>query len=121
MIRVRIYFQEFLNDYGMVWIGKSTTSHHHHLHSDGGGGGGGEGGGGGGGECSDMWSPSNSLPVDRESSIDFDLVIKNVKELNILAGEGSSEVTRTPQGAQLKVSVHSYISGGSGGGSLGSK
>lgn len=82
----------------MVWIGQST-SHNHHIPS------------GGGGECgNDMWSPDNSLPVDRESSVDFDLIIKNVKELNILAGEGSSEVTRTPQGAQLKVCVHRYFS-----------
>ena len=35
--------------------------------------------------------------------MDFDLVMKNIRELNILAGEGSSDVTRTKDGARLKV------------------
>ena len=35
--------------------------------------------------------------------MDFDLVMKNIRELNILAGEGCSDVTRTKDGARLKV------------------
>ncbi len=58
-----------------------------------------------------MWSPSSSLDPNqegegqRETPVDFDVIIKNVKELNILAGEGSSEVTRTRKGAHLKVDI----------------
>lgn len=39
----------------------------------------------------------------REFKMDFDVVLKNIRELNILAGEGCSEVTRTKDGARLKV------------------
>lgn len=41
--------------------------------------------------------------VPREFKMDFDLVVKNIRELNILAGEGCSDVTRTKDGARLKV------------------
>ena len=39
----------------------------------------------------------------REFKMDFDVVLKNIRELNILAGEGCSDVTRTKDGARLKV------------------
>ena len=35
--------------------------------------------------------------------MDFDVVLKNIRELNILAGEGCSDVSRTKDGARLKV------------------
>lgn len=41
----------------------------------------------------------------REFKMDFDVVVKNIRELNILAGEGCSEVSRTKDGARLKVHV----------------
>ena len=50
-----------------------------------------------------MWSPSSSLSTNLEFSVDFDLIVDNIKQLNILAGEGSSEIAKTPKGAQLKV------------------
>lgn len=53
-----------------------------------------------------MWSPSSSIATPQKFSVDFDVVIKHIKELNILAGEGSSEVTRTSNGAQLKVRMY---------------
>ncbi|NWU82928.1 UBX11 protein, partial [Onychorhynchus coronatus] len=34
--------------------------------------------------------------------IDFDFILENVKYLNLLAGEGSSQIKHTPQGARLK-------------------
>ena len=43
--------------------------------------------------------------MPREFKMDFDLVTKNIRELNILAGEGCSDVTRTKDGARLKVWV----------------
>lgn len=84
--------QEFLNDYGMVWVGRSgAVSHDSHVTSEG---------------CSagNMWSPNSSLVTEQEGGVDFDAIVRNVRQLNILAGEGSSEVTRTPKGAKLKVS-----------------
>ena len=43
--------------------------------------------------------------MTREFKMDFDRVLKNIRELNILAGEGCSDVTRTKDGARLKVHV----------------
>ncbi|NXT24004.1 UBX11 protein, partial [Syrrhaptes paradoxus] len=34
--------------------------------------------------------------------IDFDLILENVKDLNVLAGEGISQIQRTPGGARLR-------------------
>ncbi|NXM75329.1 UBX11 protein, partial [Serilophus lunatus] len=34
--------------------------------------------------------------------IDFDLILENIKYLNMLAGEGISQVEHTPQGARLR-------------------
>jgi hypothetical protein len=82
-----VALQEFLNDYGMIWVGRSGADGHvTGSHSTG-----------------TMWSPNSSLVAGQEA-VDFDTIIKNVKELNILAGEGSTEVAKTPKGAQLKVS-----------------
>lgn len=49
----------------------------------------------------DMWSPGHSDP---QKDMNYDKVIKNIQELNILAREGSSKVTRNSQRATLKVS-----------------
>lgn len=79
-----------MNDYGMVWVGKSgEQSHDCHMtsHSMGSG----------------LWSPSSSVPAEHQCSLNFDLIIKNIKDLNVLAGEGSSEITKTQKGAKLKV------------------
>lgn len=55
-------------------------------------------------------SPSlcNSAPsatgeaVVSKREIDFDLILENVKDLNMLAGEGISQIEHTPQGARLR-------------------
>ena len=49
------------------------------------------------------WYPKSSLPS--ELSIDFDCILRNVKELNILAGEDSAQIMNTPTGAKLTVST----------------
>jgi len=41
--------------------------------------------------------------------MNFDLVIKNIKELNILSGEGCAVVSKTKDGARLKVSYSMHI------------
>ena len=79
----------------MVWVGKAGEQSNDHLMTS----------------CSTpshdltggVWSPSSSLASNLEFSVDFDLIVANIKQLNILAGEGSSEISRTPKGAQLKV------------------
>ena len=35
--------------------------------------------------------------------MNYDLIIRNVKELNIIAGEGESKIEKTKDGARLKV------------------
>lgn len=54
---------------------------------------------------SSVWFPGDSVAKvgGAKDSIKFDLIIQNVKELNMLAGEGSSGVHNTPTGARLKV------------------
>ena len=54
------------------------------------------------GQPSGVWSPDRSLSQQQED-VNYDRIIKNIRELNILAGEGSSTVTKTPEGAKLKV------------------
>ncbi|NWV12370.1 UBX11 protein, partial [Ptilonorhynchus violaceus] len=34
--------------------------------------------------------------------IDFDLILENIKDLNVLAGEGISQIEHTPRGARLR-------------------
>ncbi|NXY91601.1 UBX11 protein, partial [Alcedo cyanopectus] len=34
--------------------------------------------------------------------MDFDLILEKVKDLNVLAGEGTSHIEHTPRGAQLR-------------------
>jgi len=35
--------------------------------------------------------------------VDYDLIVKNVKELNVIADEGVSHIEKTKDGARLKV------------------
>ena len=78
--------QEFLNDHGMVWVGGEVCKKCHDVQDL---------------LSPDMWSPSG--PSDPMKDINYDRVIKNIQELNALAGEGSSKVTRNSQRATLKV------------------
>ena len=51
-----------------------------------------------------VWVPGNSLVGGGEFIVDFDAIVCNVKELNLLAGEGKSHVTTTADKcAKLKV------------------
>ena len=53
-----------------------------------------------------LWVPLESV-VDRgEIMVDFDAVVRNVEQLNVIAGEGKSQVTTTPNKcAKLKVGL----------------
>lgn len=48
-----------------------------------------------------LYLVSEGTSVVRNFSMDFDLVLQRIKELNILAGEGESFVQTTATGAQL--------------------
>lgn len=88
--------EEFLADYGMIWVGDDHAESAEHTprqspegrHSHQG-----------------VWKPDSSLVSDSrtEFAMDFDCVLNNIRELNILAGEGCSDITRTKDGARLKV------------------
>ncbi|XP_056618634.1 UBX domain-containing protein 11 isoform X2 [Triplophysa dalaica] len=75
--------EKFLNDYGMIWVGNCE-------------------------EPDVLWLPETELAnkstgasVPRRFEMNYDLVMQNIQELNILAGEGESHVTPMPGGAKL--------------------
>ena len=51
-----------------------------------------------------IFIPESSI-VGEETppSIDYDKLLDNIKDLNVLAGEGISRIQRTTDGARLKV------------------
>ena len=68
----------------MTWVGEDNIDH---SHSD------------------SMWYPHSSLSQRGVVNIDFDKIVRNISELNILAGVDTSIVTHTHKGAVLKVSI----------------
>ncbi|XP_066494742.1 UBX domain-containing protein 11 isoform X2 [Tiliqua scincoides] len=82
--------ERFLNDYGLIWVGEGTDSmtdlellkEERHKPS------------------SNLWKPGNSIVS--ASSINFDLIFENLKDLNVLAGEGMSQIEHIAGGARLK-------------------
>nr|CAB3267479.1 UBX domain-containing protein 11-like [Phallusia mammillata] len=98
--------EAFLADYGMIWVGdKSETSS----------------------EDKDeeeklpvapngTWKPAMSMKASSFTFIpDYDLVLRNIQDLNVIAGEGVSKVEKTKDGARLKmqetVSMTLYANG----------
>lgn len=45
----------------------------------------------------------SSTPTAFQLQVDFDLIVKNIEELNSLAGEGEHVISHTTKGARLKV------------------
>ncbi|KAJ6663461.1 hypothetical protein lerEdw1_009540 [Lerista edwardsae] len=82
--------ERFLNDYGLIWVGEGTDSATElELLTE---------------ESSQpssgVWKPGDSiLPA---SSLNFDLIFENLKDLNVLAGEGMSQIEHIAGGARLK-------------------
>ncbi|XP_070620805.1 UBX domain-containing protein 11 isoform X2 [Erythrolamprus reginae] len=82
--------ERFLNDYGLIWVGEDPDSlrdvesqeEEESLPSR------------------TFWKPGEAIVS--EAPIDFDLIFKNLKDLNMLAGEGVSQVKHTTGGARLK-------------------
>ncbi|NXW57949.1 UBX11 protein, partial [Eurystomus gularis] len=83
--------ERFLNDYGLIWVGdrhdqledlESLKDDEEEL------------------PARSLWMPGEV--VVSQHQIDFDLILENVKDLNVLAGEGVSHIEHTPWGAQLR-------------------
>ncbi|XP_068513754.1 UBX domain-containing protein 11 isoform X1 [Anas acuta] len=81
--------ERFLNDYGLIWVGERheqledlQSLKNEEL------------------PAKSLWKPGEAVVSKRE--IDFDLILENVKDLNVLAGEGISQIEHTPQGARLR-------------------
>ncbi|XP_033925298.1 UBX domain-containing protein 11 [Melopsittacus undulatus] len=82
--------EQFLNDYGLIWVGERSE------------------------ELEDIellkdeeeqpgrsfWKPGEA--VVPQHHIDFDLLLEKVKDLNLLAGEGTSHIEHKPGGARLR-------------------
>ncbi|XP_050391783.1 UBX domain-containing protein 11 [Patella vulgata] len=106
LLKQQIHEMEtFLSDYGMVWLGdKSSEESEVYLEEE-------EGEVEEEGEEEDsstddggiMWRPGSSVSSVRPFQINFDQLIENIKDLNILAGEGLAKVTKTTDGARLKI------------------
>ncbi|XP_052831493.1 UBX domain-containing protein 11 isoform X2 [Octopus bimaculoides] len=82
--------EDFLYDYGLIWVGESrgkrkkSTRRKSSITYD---------------PC--LWSSEESIP-EKSVKVDYDVVIQNIKELNLLAGEGVANVEPTKDGARLK-------------------
>lgn len=70
----------------MIWIGNSNGST----------------------SSSDVWKPDSSFPKE-EFAIDFDKINSNIRDLNLISGEGCPQVTHTPKGAELKVYCKHWV------------
>ncbi|XP_019368014.1 PREDICTED: UBX domain-containing protein 11 isoform X1 [Gavialis gangeticus] len=82
--------EQFLNDYGLIWVGERNEELED-LESS-------------GKKASwplrVFWKPGDS--TGPKPLIDFDLILENLKDLNVLAGEGVSQIQHTAGGARLR-------------------
>ncbi|KFR01128.1 UBX domain-containing protein 11, partial [Opisthocomus hoazin] len=100
--------ERFLNDYGLIWVGErheqpedsESLEDEEEL------------------PARSLWKPGKAPALFAEAAIlapaahleavvskhhiDFDLILENVKDLNMLAGEGVSQIEHTPGGARLR-------------------
>ncbi|NXJ06946.1 UBX11 protein, partial [Odontophorus gujanensis] len=81
--------ERFLNDYGLIWVGDRHEEPEdlESLRDD---------------EvpAKRLWKPGEAVISKRQ--IDFDLILENVRSLNVLAGDGVSHIEHTPRGARLR-------------------
>ncbi|XP_074832435.1 UBX domain-containing protein 11 isoform X2 [Carettochelys insculpta] len=82
--------ERFLNDYGLIWVGerkeqleelKSLKKQENQP-------------------AGALWKPGDSTVSNYP--INFDLILENLKDLNVLAGEGVSQIEHTAGGARLR-------------------
>lgn len=53
---------------------------------------------------------ARSETVQSKFTVDYDRLIENIKDLNVLAGEGVSKIHHTNDGARLRVNYSSFES-----------
>ncbi|XP_015266690.1 PREDICTED: UBX domain-containing protein 11 [Gekko japonicus] len=82
--------ERFLNDYGLIWVGELNESAEDMESMD----------GEGSRTSRGLWKPGDA--VVSESSINFDTLFENLKDLNVLAGEGVSQIEHVAGGARLR-------------------
>ncbi|KAL3882584.1 hypothetical protein ACJMK2_028914 [Sinanodonta woodiana] len=90
--------ETFLADYGMVWVGEKSKFNSSVYNDD---------------KTSDsseeeeeeeeVWRPETSLSKSPSFKVDYNLLIENIQELNILAGDGVTKIHHTVDGARLKM------------------
>ena len=85
--------ESFLEDYGMIWVGENQEEELNDpdlsgeenpglgSHSD--------------------WTPANSVDISRR--IPFEQILKRVRDLNVLVGDGIARVSQTKTGATFKI------------------
>ena len=60
-----------------------------------------------------VWNQSKSITPgpgdDNPYNIDYDKLVENVKELNIIAGDGETKIEKTQSGARFKVCINFYF------------
>ncbi|XP_058232552.1 UBX domain-containing protein 11 isoform X4 [Hemibagrus wyckioides] len=77
----RLQQQKFLSDYGLIWVGDGENKDHEAINP--------------------QTSQHTGALLVRSFSVNFDLVLQNVRDLNVLAGEGGTRITLVPGGAKL--------------------
>ncbi|KAM6428220.1 UBX domain-containing protein 11 isoform 1-T1 [Liasis olivaceus] len=82
--------ERFLNDYGLIWVGEDPDSLRdlESLKEE------------GNPTSRAFWKPGDA--IISEAPINFDLIFENLKDLNVLVGEGVSQIKHTTGGARLK-------------------
>ncbi|KFQ16934.1 UBX domain-containing protein 11, partial [Merops nubicus] len=81
--------EQFLNDYGLIWVGDRHEGLEdlESLRAE------------EGLPAQSLWKPGEA--VVSQHQIDFDFILEKVKDLNVLAGEGSCQIEHRPGGAWL--------------------
>ncbi|KAG8451282.1 hypothetical protein GDO86_003491 [Hymenochirus boettgeri] len=72
--------EHFLSDYGLVWVGENDEASSF--------------------STARSWNPDISAEATFQP--DFDLILENIKDLNVLGGEGESHIEYQKRGARLK-------------------
>ncbi|XP_053083945.1 UBX domain-containing protein 11 [Pangasianodon hypophthalmus] len=75
--------EKFLNDYGMIWVGDAENEDEDEEAE------------------TEQTSRQPGASLVRRFSVNFDLVLQNIRDLNVLAGEGGTRITFVPGGAKL--------------------
>ncbi|GAA6077569.1 UBX domain-containing protein 11 isoform X1, partial [Tachysurus ichikawai] len=74
---------KFLSDYGMIWVGDGEKEDVDNEAEN------------------QQTSQQAGASLVRTFSVNFDLVLQNIRDLNVLAGEAGTRITFVPGGAKL--------------------